>query len=65
MKSWVPPISSTLTSTDHGYSQQTTLTGLKPGSTYALIASLGYRTPAGGSAALGGYVDIGTVNVLP
>lgn len=47
-----------------GYSQQTTLTNLKPGSTYALIASLGYRTPAGGSAALGGYVNIGTVNVL-
>ncbi|MEH0524650.1 MULTISPECIES: S1 RNA-binding domain-containing protein [Streptomyces] len=37
--------------------QQTTLDNLKAGRTYSLIASLGHQTPAGGSAALGGYVN--------
>ncbi|GLP66367.1 MULTISPECIES: hypothetical protein [unclassified Streptomyces] len=47
------------------YRTDLVLTDLRPGRTYALIASLGYHGPAGAPAALGGYVDIGTVSVLP
>lgn len=47
------------------YRQDIVLRNLRAGRTYSLIASLGYQNPAGAFAALGGYVNVGTVNVLP
>ncbi|MEU6142934.1 hypothetical protein ABZ848_21505 [Streptomyces sp. NPDC047081] len=46
------------------YRRDIVLTSLQAGRTYSLIASLAYRNPAGGPAPLGGYVNVGTVNVL-
>ncbi|MFJ3669379.1 hypothetical protein ACIPSE_23290 [Streptomyces sp. NPDC090106] len=46
------------------YRHDIVLTELQAGRTYAVVASLGFRTQAGGAAPLGGYVNVGTVNVL-
>ncbi|MFI6284523.1 hypothetical protein ACIBCM_07160 [Streptomyces sp. NPDC051018] len=47
------------------YRQDIALPLLQAGRTYALIASLSCLNPAGAPAAIGGYVNVGTVNVLP
>lgn len=46
------------------YEREIVLSSLQAGRTYSLVASLAYRNPAGTPAALGGYVSVGTVNVL-
>jgi len=58
-----PPQSVPLNGTS-GYQQDIVLTTLQAGRTYALVASLTYRNAAGAPAPLGGYVNVGTVNVL-
>ncbi|WP_210587263.1 hypothetical protein [Streptomyces sp. GESEQ-35] len=46
------------------YRRDIVLTTLQAGRTYSLVASLTYRNPVGTPAPLGGYVNVGTVNVL-
>ncbi|MES5820385.1 hypothetical protein [Streptomyces sp. RG80] len=57
------PVSVAL-SGDPDYRRDIVLSSLQAGRTYSLVASLAYRNPAGGPAPLGGYVNVGTVNVL-
>ncbi|MFC8434008.1 hypothetical protein, partial [Streptomyces sp. NPDC057253] len=45
------------------YRHEIVLTELQAGRTYSLVASLAYRNAAGSPAPLGGYVNVGTVNV--
>ncbi|WP_261720279.1 hypothetical protein [Streptomyces sp. FZ201] len=46
------------------YQRDIVLSNLQAGRTYALLVQLTYRNPAGAPAPLGGYVNVGTVNVL-
>ncbi len=46
------------------YRRDIVLTALQAGRTYSLVASLAYRNPAGSPAPIGGFVNVGTVNVL-
>ncbi|MBC2907745.1 hypothetical protein [Streptomyces cupreus] len=46
------------------YQRDIVLNSLQAGRTYSLLVQLTYRNPAGAPAPLGGYVNVGTVNVL-
>jgi hypothetical protein len=61
----VPPSSMTVPlNGTQDYQRDIVITSLMAGKTYSLVVSLAYRNPAGAGAPLGGYVNVGTVNVL-